>query len=352
MTPKPTESSGAVRSGPGAGPARRRRWGWLLWAASPVVLWLALRGIPLAEVGKVLARLGAGQAILIVLINVGVIVVLASRWWMILRAQGHRISIVKVSGYRLAAFAINYFSPGTHVGGEPLQVYLLAKRHGIPARQGAASVLLDRSLDFTANSLFTVIGLAVLIGLGLLQGFSGPGFLIVSLVLLALPIAYLVLVGRGVHPLSSVVESFARRWTRLAPGARFLREAEETVGEFCRDSPRALAFGLALSGLSWLVLILEYSVMLRFLGLSLDLAGTVAALTAGRLALLVPLPGALGVLEGSQVLALTALGHMPAEGAGLGLVIRARDLVFAGAGLLLGAWLTSGRGFLQRDKKP
>lgn len=352
MTPKPTEADDVVVLRPERRPARRRWWVWLLWAAGPVALWLALRGIPLAEVGEVLGRLGAGQAALILIVNSGVIVVLVARWWFLLRAQGHSVPILALAGYRLAAFAINYFSPGTHVGGEPLQVYLLANRHGVPARQAAASVLLDRSLDFTANSTFTVIGLVVLIGLGLLPGFSGAALLIVSMALLALPIVYLVLVGRGVHPVSSVMVSLSRRWARLAPVERFLREAEETVGEFCRASPRALTLGLALSGLSWLVLILEYSWMLRFLGLSLDLAGTVAALTAGRLALLVPLPGALGVLEGSQVLALTALGHMPAEGAGLGLVIRARDLVFAGAGVFLALSLTRGSGQTRNHSKP
>jgi uncharacterized protein (TIRG00374 family) len=302
-------------------------------------LWLGLRGIPLAEVGKVLARLGAGQVILILMINVGVIGVLTARWWMILRVQGHRISIVKLTGYRLAAFAINYFTPGTHVGGEPLQAYWVSQRHAVPASEAAASVLLDKSLEVLANTTFLVIGLLVLIRLGLLPGLPGAALVAVSLVLLGLPILYLFIVRGGRRPISSAMDRLSARWSRLAGAAQFVRHMEGSVGDFCLRSPRGLALGLAFSGLSWAVLLFEYGLMLRFLGISLDLSGTVAALTAGRLALLTPLPGALGVLEVSQVLALSALGHQAAEGAGLGLAIRARDLVFGGVGLgLAGAW--------------
>ncbi len=78
--------------------------------------------------------------------------------------------------------------------------------------------------------------------------------------------------------------------------------------------------------------------MLSFLDVHLDLMQTIGGITAGRLALLVPVPGGLGALETSQALALAALGYSRAEGLGLGLLIRARDLVFAFAGLAFGAW--------------
>lgn len=73
---------------------------------------------------------------------------------------------------------------------------------------------------------------------------------------------------------------------------------------------------------------------LQFLGLDLQVGGVV---TAARLVILLPFPAALGALEISQVPALTALGFSSAEGAAMGLLIRARDLLFGGAGLILTA---------------
>jgi uncharacterized membrane protein YbhN (UPF0104 family) len=70
---------------------------------------------------------------------------------------------------------------------------------------------------------------------------------------------------------------------------------------------------------------------------------TLAAMTAARLAILLPVPGAAGVLEASQVLALQALGYGPAAGIALGLLIRARDLLIAGSGLWLASALVAQR---------
>jgi uncharacterized membrane protein YbhN (UPF0104 family) len=72
-----------------------------------------------------------------------------------------------------------------------------------------------------------------------------------------------------------------------------------------------------------------------FLNIQLTVPQTIAAWTAGWLAFLVPLPGGLGALEGSQVLALGAFNIVPAAALGVALLIRARDLLIGGLGLFL-----------------
>jgi uncharacterized membrane protein YbhN (UPF0104 family) len=71
------------------------------------------------------------------------------------------------------------------------------------------------------------------------------------------------------------------------------------------------------------------------LGAHLSLAQNLAGLTSVLLAFILPLPGGLGALEASQVYALTAMGYAPAIGISVSLLIRARDLMNAGLGLLL-----------------
>jgi uncharacterized membrane protein YbhN (UPF0104 family) len=92
----------------------------------------------------------------------------------------------------------------------------------------------------------------------------------------------------------------------------------------------------------WLSLLGEYLLMVRFLGIPFDLVQGVIALTLAQLAFLVPLPGGLGALEASQVLAMQLFGLSPALGLSLSLLIRARDVIFGGAGLILAAWLARG----------
>jgi glycosyltransferase 2 family protein len=65
----------------------------------------------------------------------------------------------------------------------------------------------------------------------------------------------------------------------------------------------------------------------------------ISMLTTVRLAYLLPLPAALGALEASQVLAVTALGLPPVAAISLTLFIRARDVTLAAVGLGLGSKL-------------
>ncbi len=100
---------------------------------------------------------------------------------------------------------------------------------------------------------------------------------------------------------------------------------------------------LALSLLSWGLLLSELWLAVRFLGPSLTWLQLIAILTAARVAFLLPLPGGLGTLEASQVLAFQAIGLDPAMGLSLSLVIRARDALFGGVGLWWSSLLVSSR---------
>lgn len=79
----------------------------------------------------------------------------------------------------------------------------------------------------------------------------------------------------------------------------------------------------------------EFALITSFLHIELNASQTIAAWTASWLAFLVPWPGGLGALEASQVLAFGAFGVSAAAAIGVTLVIRARDLLIGGLGLLL-----------------
>lgn len=329
-----------------------RPHGFLILAGL-ALLAVVLHSTPLAETWAVLRRLGPGQIGLLAGANLLVLLTFSSRWWLILRAQGQRIPYRRLVGYRLAAFGVSYFTPGPQFGGEPLQVYLTNRRDGVPPAVAVAAVALDKTLELLVNFAFLAAGLAAVLALqgrelpALLPAAARSQAIVGAALLLALPIVVLSALWAGRHPLSTPVAALAGWLPRGRAGltrlSGVLREAEAQVAVFCRRSPGTLAAALAVSMVSWAALVGEYWLASWLLGAQPAFWQMVAALTAMRLAFLVPLPGGLGALEVSQAVAFAALGFSPALGIALSLLIRARDVVLGATGLALAAVLTQPR---------
>jgi uncharacterized protein (TIRG00374 family) len=312
-----------------------------------ILLWLALREISWASLLSELRRLLAVEILLLFAVNVVVILILSARWWVILRAQGYRIHYLWLSAYRLAGFAISYFTPGPQFGGEPLQVYLVSKRHTIPATSASASVVLDKAIELLGNFTFLVFGLSIVLEQQFLPSGAGEKLLYLSFGLLSIPFVFLLSALFQWKPFARLHDRLsANRSGEVGPLGKatgFLRETEALVDRFARNSIFALIAAMGFSLLSWVALVGEYWLATSFLELRLSLMQAVAVLTAARIAFLTPLPGGLGALEAGQIFALNALGFNPEDGAAMALIIRARDLVFGGLGLVLGATLHEGK---------
>ncbi len=310
----------------------------LLWLLAAGVLWWALRAAPLAEIATVLRALTAWQVLILLTVNAGIVLLFGMRWWLILRAQGYTIPYGAIARYRLAAFGVSYFTPGQHFGGEPLQVYLVNKRHAVPGTTAIAAITLDRVLELIANFTFLVIGVAVVLSSGVFAGIAPCSTLLPVAGLLVLPGAYLAALWLNRSPFTAILLVLTSRLPKagwLEKLADAVRSAEREMADFCRHKPAVMAQAVVVSALVWVTLIFEYWLALLFLGHALAVWEIIIFMTAARLALLTPLPGAVGALEAGQVLAAQSLSLEPALGLGLGLLIRARDISFGLAGLWL-----------------
>lgn len=310
----------------------------LQWGLVAAMLAWAVRGIPLAEIGSVLGKLRPAQLALLLALNALVLWSFSWRWWAVLRALGHSIPTRHLAVYRVAAFAVSYLTPGPQFGGEPLQVYLLSGRRGIPAPAAIASVVLDKILELISNFTFLIVGLMVVLRLNILPVQAQAPLFLLSLMLFSLPFVYLGFACRGHGPATWLLGRFptaARDWAGFARAVEAVAEGESQVGEICRRRSRWLVVAVVLSGVSWLIVLTEAWTAMQFLGIALGPVQAIGVVAAARLAFLLPFPGGLGALEASQVVAVTALGFGRAHGIGLGLLIRSRDLLVAG----LGAWL-------------
>lgn len=317
------------------------------------LVWWAMRQISFEEFWSSISQLSFSQLISLILLNLFIVFLFSSRWWLILKASGYSVPYLRLTGYRLASFAVSYFTPGTQFGGEPLQVHLLSKKHHIPTTTALASVALDKLLELIANFSFLGLGLWLIITNGSkltgssAQGwFSGiNGWQAVALlgVLMGLPIIYLFLLWRGRFPLAQMSRRLPTpilRTRRFHNLPAFLASTERQISTLFRISPQAIAISSLLSIAIWVLMGFEFWLMVYFLGNNLGLLQLITVLTAARLAFLMPLPGGIGVLEASQVLAMQALGYSPALGISISLLIRARDTSLGLLGLWLGAILT------------
>lgn len=300
------------------------------------LLYLALRNAPFLEIWNALKQLRLSQIGILFLINVAVILAMAARWWVIVRAENPSIPFWPLVRYRLSVFGLSYFTPGPQMGGEPLQVFYLQRNHGITFARATSAMILDKLLEFLANFILIGVGVTAALRVGMISqsGTQALGSLIPMAAILVWPVVHLILLYRGRYPISSLLRAAASiignpNWVRL------IIVSERMAASFTRRKLSALLIALFFSVLAWAGMALEYFLMASFLKTDLSFEQILAALTAALLAFLMPLPGGLGALEASQVYAMTSMGYSPAIGISLSLLMRARDILNGGIGLLL-----------------
>jgi len=295
-----------------------------------LLLYFALRNAPLAEIWETIRQLKLWQIFALIGINAAIYALITLRWWVIVRAEAKSIPYVPLLAVRVAVFGVSYFTLGPQIGGEPLQVLYLRYHHGLTYTRAAASVVMDKLLEFLANFILLAVGLTAVAEAGIFSVTGGQlsAAWAALAALMLWPLIHIILMYRGVYPIRFVLRALSR-----AKWSRFIIAAERLAGAFCQRHLRALFVAAFVSLLAAAGMVIEYMLITSFLQIRLPFWQTVSAWTAGWLAFLVPLPGGLGALEASQVFALGAFGIAAASAIGVTLLMRARDILIGGLGL-------------------
>jgi len=299
------------------------------------LLYFALRHAPLIQIWDTLHQLQLLQIIVILAIDLMIYLLVTARWWLIVQAENKNISYLPMIGVRVSVFGISYFTIGPQVGGEPLQVIYLQRKYGLTYMRAASTVVMDKLLELLANFILLVFGLTGIVQAGISSRSGSPPLvsLIVLSALVAWPLIHVILLYKRIYPLSRLLQMLP--FIQNTKAVRFIRASEHLAGQFCQRQTRALLAALFVSLLAAIGMVSEYFLMTSFLQIHLSFWQTVAAWTAGWLSFLAPLPGGLGALEASQVFALGFFGISAASAIGVTLVMRARDLLIGGLGMLL-----------------
>lgn len=322
---------------------RKRAWKrllqLLLWLGVLLLLWWTLRQIDIISLQQVLSRLSMLDVVLLLGVNMFVLATFSGRWWSILRGQQVGIAYGRLVLFRLMAASVSYFTPGPHVGGEPVQVMLLQKYADADTATAVGSVTLDKLFELLINTLMLTVGCMVLIQVGVFDEI-GPLSLLLPLALLALPVVVLLFLRAGQRPVSRIFGWIPQRLERhdiVSVTKNVVADSENQIHALWQARGMAIPLALFFSLISWCGIVFEYWFALNLLGLPLSFVELILIITAGRLAILLPSPGGLGTFEASQVLIFGALGYAPEAALALSLLVRARDLLFMGIGLLLTA---------------
>ena len=307
-----------------------------VYSTLAILLYIALRNVPLDEIWNTIRGLRLWQVGTLFGLSLLIYGLMTWRWWIIVRAENRQIPYFPLLLVRIAVFGVSYFTFGPHVGGEPLQVFYLQRKYRLTFTHATASVIMDKLLELLANFFLLAVGLTAILQAGILStNGSGSWLSLSGLLLLCMwPPVHIIFLYHRKYPISALLRAlpFIRKDARPV---RFIAAAERLAGAFCRRHLSSLISATAISIVAGVGMVGEFALIVDFLGIELSGWQTIAAWTAGWLALLVPLPGGLGALEASEVFALGMFGVPAALAIGVTLVMRGRDLLIGGLGLLL-----------------
>jgi uncharacterized protein (TIRG00374 family) len=339
----PAEGSRTVSSRLSLRWIRRRHLSGLLLIAAAVLYWNAHRDLSLSRALSPLLRWHAGHLAVLFIVNAAIIWAMSLRWQLILRRSGYHIGIQALAAYRMGANAISYLTPGPQFGGEPFQVGVLIQQHNTVAQDAAASVAVDRLIELCINCIILLVGLLFLLQTRLLDATASIDTIAGITLLILLTGSILLALAIGKTPLSYWLDAICKRFgnrSGLAGVSTWLQTAERRTGEMLRQPPRVLMQYIGASLVQWTFMIGEFWLIYFVCGLTLSPVHLIGVVLAARLAFLLPLPGALGALESSQVLMLSTFALDPSIGLSVCLVMRARDLLLVGVGTgLAWSWL-------------
>ncbi len=281
-------------------------------------------------------QFGAWPFIGFVAISMLNFVLYSIRWMIILHRQvsekKHKLSLWRMYWHRMTGYAVGYLTPLNQAGGEPVRVALLMA-DGVPAKSAVASATLDIAFELCSYVVFIALGVIF----ALVEHQGGTGTLEVMGFGLAIAfgvlIAFFTALGRG-KPMAKPL--FRRlhldKVKRLRGAERWLEDTEALMRGFFAGGGWVV-FGISVLSMTMVAFrVVETLYIAWGFGVTVNFAQAFLASSLPGLALLLPVPGGLGIFEGGFAAVFSAL-NVPMDALAFALIIRLRDVVFIGFGV-------------------
>ncbi len=252
------------------------------------------------------------------------------KWKEILRSGGTNISFFNLWRIYLASFSIRFLAPVILVGAELFQGYVLKEKNQTPWLKGMASVIIDRVLEWTANLaviFFGILFFLFAIGfppmkLGII--FGGVFLLFAGII----TFFYFKTLKR-----ESIAKAFGKIFNQRLDSQPL--EIEKEIFNFFKLKNKLMWKGFGLSFLRAGIMLIRTWLLIIFLGKSIGILPALSILGFTYLAVMIPIPTALGSHEVIQTFAFNSLGLGMATATAFTMIIRGAELIIALTGVII-----------------
>ncbi len=142
-------------------------WKKVLFAVSLLIGLGAFCAIPfLVGFEKTISAIesvGPGAIGLYILNGMLVLIVPAIGWFILLRGEGLKIPILDTIKANFMGFPLNYITPSLYLGGEPVKLIYLSKKHNIAKRRLLATIIVAKFQEVAAIFLVSLLALSAFI---------------------------------------------------------------------------------------------------------------------------------------------------------------------------------------------
>jgi len=248
------------------------------------------------------------------------------RWKEVLKGMGSNVPFKKMISPFLAGFSIIFLAPVLVWGGEILRSYILKKRNNVPWSRGMASVVVDRILEWTTN--LVVISLAGIFFL-FLTDFPTNNLIIILGGLFLFITIILIYFFVKCYKRESIVSIFFKNKSSK------LLKVEKEIFDFFRKNKLAVWKSISLSLLRAGVMGVRVWFLITFLGKTIGAFSAISILGFSYLAVMIPIPTALGTHEAVQSFAFNSMGLGLSSATAFTMIIRVAEFMVSLFGVVL-----------------
>ncbi len=252
------------------------------------------------------------------------------KWQEILKSGGTNVPFFDLLKVYLASFSIRFLAPIVLMAAELFQGYALKEKHFLSWSKAMASVVIDRVSEWTAN-------LAVI--------FFGTLFLLSRI---GLPPVRLLIIFGGVFLFfasgiayfyfktlkkESMAKVFGKIFNHRLNGQPL--EVEREIFAFFKLKKIEMWKAFGLSFLRVGIMLIRTWLLIIFLGKNIGALCSLSILGFTYLAIMIPIPTALGTHEAIQTFAFNSLGLSLGAATAFTMIIRGAELLIALAGVII-----------------
>jgi uncharacterized protein (TIRG00374 family) len=240
---------------------------------------------------------------------------------------------------RMVGEAFNTVMPAGGMGGEPVKAAYLKKHYGVGYKEGAASLILAKTINMIALAGFLVGGFVIMIqGQSLPRAYESVAIAGLAALLLAV-LLFFAIQRFGITSLTGTWISKWRYGKRIDAVLHHIEDMDQRLVRFYVGDRGRFVVALGLAFVNWLLGAVEIYYAMKFIGHPVSWADAwiIEALAQLMRTGAFFIPAGIGAQEGAFLLVCGAITGLPSVGVSVSVIRRVREAIWTVWGFLLGS---------------